>query len=43
MAHMWEDLRAQYRPLVFYLVMELGALLTWASMWAMGFRRRRLG
>jgi hypothetical protein len=43
MAHMWEDLRAHYRPLAFYVLMELGAGLTWAAMLAMGFRCRKLG
>jgi hypothetical protein len=43
MAHLWEDLRAQYRPLALYLVLEAGALLSWAAMRSMGFSRHRLG
>jgi hypothetical protein len=43
MAHLWEDLRAQYRPLALYLVLEAGAALSWAAMLAMGFTRHTMG
>lgn len=43
MAHMWEDLRAEYRPLVFYLITEMAALASWVAMSGMGFKRHRLG
>jgi hypothetical protein len=43
MAHMWEDLRVQYRPLAFYAAMEAAALLSWGAMRLMGFRAHRLG
>jgi hypothetical protein len=43
MAHLWEDLKVQYRPLAFYLATEAGALLSWAAMRAMGFSCHRLG
>jgi hypothetical protein len=40
---MWDDLKVQYRPLVFYIGTELAAAFAWAAMLAMGFKRRRLG
>lgn len=43
MSHLWEDLRAQYRPLAFYAFMEAAALMTRAAMGVMGFRRRTMG
>lgn len=43
MSHLWEDIKAQYRPLAFYCVMEAAALLTAGAMATMGFRRRRMG
>jgi hypothetical protein len=43
MAHLWEDLKAEWRPLAFYAATEAAALATWAAMAAMGFRRRVVG
>jgi len=43
MAHMWEDLRTQYRPLTVYAVMEATALMSMAAMQLMGFRVHKLG
>ena len=43
MSHLWEDLRAQYRPLAFYAVMEGAALLSHGAMRAMRFRCHRMG
>lgn len=43
MSHLWEPLRAEWRPLAFYAATELLALLARGAMAAMGFERRRAG
>jgi len=43
MSHLWEDLKAQYRPLAFYLATEAAAHFSWAVMRLMGFSCHRLG
>lgn len=43
MSHLWEDLRVCWRPLAFYVVTEVLAVVAAAAMWALGFKKRRLG
>jgi hypothetical protein len=43
MSHLWEPLRAEYRPLLFYLGMEGLALCTRQIMASFGFERHELG
>jgi hypothetical protein len=43
MSHLWEPLRAEYRPLLFYLSMEVVALCTRQIMASFGFQRHELG
>lgn len=43
MSHLWEPLRAEYRPLVFYIFMEVVAICTRQIMASYGFRRSELG
>jgi hypothetical protein len=42
MSHLWEDLQASYRPLVFYLGMELLAVVGVCLMRMMGFKKSHL-
>lgn len=43
MSHLWEDLRAHYRPLVMYLFMEVLAKAQRLIMASYGFKQKRLG
>ncbi|KIY91694.1 hypothetical protein MNEG_16270 [Monoraphidium neglectum] len=43
MSHLWEPLRAEYRPLLFYIGMEIVAICTRQIMASYGFRRHELG
>jgi hypothetical protein len=43
MSHLWEPLRAEYRPLLFYLSMEVVALCTRQIMASFGFQRHEHG
>ena len=40
MAHLWEPLKVHFRPLAFYVGMELLGFASHAVMFAMGLRRR---
>ena len=43
MSHLWEDLQAEYRPLVFYVGMELVAVAGMFAMKGLGFKRQQCG
>lgn len=43
MSHLWEPLRAEYRPLLFYIGMEIVAICTRQIMLSFGFKRHELG
>ncbi|KAI8474759.1 MAG: hypothetical protein J3K34DRAFT_517850 [Monoraphidium minutum] len=43
MSHLWEPLRAEYRPLLFYIGMEVVAVCTRQIMASYGFKRHELG
>lgn len=43
MSHLWEDLRAHYRPLVMYLFMEVLGKATRLIMTSYGFKTKRMG
>lgn len=43
MSHLWEDLRAHYRPLVLYLFMEVLGKATRLIMASYGFKTKRMG
>lgn len=43
MAHLWEDLNADYRPLAFYILTEFFGILCGNILVAQGFERKSLG
>lgn len=42
MSHLWDEVPHIYRPLAFYLVMEILELICWVMLAANGFKRRSI-